>query len=116
MMGIHEQQRGEPNMEEQATSSQKTLRLDRPVSVIIPRALREQDAASYLGFSSSYLRNQRVADMRAIRRGEPIKGPAWITVETAVRYLREDLDAWLDAHRMDPGQGDPLMAGELETA
>ena len=46
------------------------LRLDRPISVIVPRAMRETDAGTYTGFSPSYLRNQRAADMRALRRGE----------------------------------------------
>lgn len=84
-----------------------TPKLDRPVSVIIPKALREQDAAAYVGFSSSHLRNQRAADMRAIKTGAGIKGPRWVTIGSAVRYLREDLDDWLNAHRVDPGQGDP---------
>lgn len=83
------------------------LRLDRPISMIVPRSLREQDAAAYVGFSSSYLRNTRVADMRSEAAGLPIKGPRWINVGAAVRYLRDDLDAWIDSFRVDPGQGDP---------
>lgn len=90
------------------------LRLDRPISIIVPRALREQDAAAYVGFSASYLRNQRVSDVRALRRGDAIKGPRWVTIETAIRYLREDLDDWLNANRVDPCQGDPV--GETEAA
>ena len=88
-----------------------TPRLDRPISVILPRALRESDAASYIGFSASYLRNQRVADARAMKRGAEIKGPRWVTIQTAIRYLREDLDDWLNAGRTDPGQGDPETIG-----
>ena len=88
-----------------------TPRLDRPVSVVTPRALRENDAATYVGFSASYLRNQRVADMRLLAKGKPIEGPRWINVGTAVRYLREDLDAWIDSFRTDPGQGDPTVTG-----
>lgn len=87
------------------------LRLDRPISVIIPRALRESDAAAYIGFSPSYLRNQRVSDLRALRRGGAIKGPRWVTIATAIRYLREDLDNWLNANRVDPCQGDPELIG-----
>lgn len=83
-----------------------TERQYRPPSVIAPRALRENEAAQYLGFSSSYLRNTRVADMRARREGKATKGPRWVTIDTAVRYLREDLDDWLNQHRIDPGQGD----------
>ncbi|MBL8329337.1 MAG: hypothetical protein JNJ71_10830 [Rubrivivax sp.] len=87
----------------------ETPQLNRPVSVITPRALREHDAAAYLGFSSSYLRNQRVADMRKMAKGEEIDGPRWVNIGTAVRYLREDLDAWIDSFRVDPGQGDPSL-------
>ncbi len=87
-------------------------RLDRLVPVITPRALREQDAAAYCAMSSSYLRNTRVADMRRLSKGEPIEGPRWINVGTAVRYLRDDLDDWLNAFRLDPGQGDPNVGGE----
>ena len=88
-------------------------RLDRPVSLVNPRALREHDAATYVGFSSSYLRNKRVADMRRLSKGAPIEGPRWINVGTAVRYLREDLDDWLNAFRLDPSQGDPNVEGDV---
>lgn len=88
-------------------ANDSTPRLERPVSVIMPRSLREHDAASYCGFSSSYFRNLRVADARRQARGEEIEGPRWVNFGTAIRYFREDLDEWLDAHRIDPGQGDP---------
>jgi hypothetical protein len=81
-----------------------------PVS-IGPRAMREIDAAAYCGFSGSYFRNLRVADMRRRGRREPITGPRWINVGTAVRYMVEDLDAWLDSHRTDPAQADPRETG-----
>ncbi|MGV1046678.1 hypothetical protein [Limnohabitans sp.] len=101
-----------PIMETHQTAQHLALRLDRPVSDIVPRALREGDAAAYIGFSPSYLRNQRVSDVRALRRGEGIKGPRWVTIATAIRYLREDLDEWLNASRVDPGQGDPGPIGD----
>ena len=66
-----------------------------------PRSLRERDASNYLGFCPSYLRNLRVADSRRKARGEPIAGPRWVTFGTAIRYFKEDLDEWLDAHRVD---------------
>jgi hypothetical protein len=103
-------------MQQQASQGRQTEQTDRLANVIIPRSFRVVEAANYTGFAASFLNNLRCADMRAARLGKPVRGPRWITVGTAVRYLREDLDAWLDAHRMDPGQGDPLMAGELETA
>ncbi len=74
---------------------------DRQMPVVAPRAMREPDAAAYVGFSASYLRNTRVADMRKVAAGGAIDGPRWIHVGTAVRYLREDLDAWLDAFRRE---------------
>jgi len=74
---------------------------DRPMPVVAPRALREPEAAAYVGFSASYLRNTRVADMRKAAAGGAIDGPRWVHIGTAVRYLREDLDAWLDAFRKE---------------
>lgn len=69
------------------------------IAALPPRSLRETDAAGYCGFSASYFRNLRVADMRRRANGAAIEGPRWINVGAAVRYLREDLDAWLDGHR-----------------
>ena len=86
------------------TSEAQGLRPNRPMTTIAPRALREGDAAKYVGFSSSYLRNQRVADMRKVADGRQIDGPRWINFGVAVRYLLEDLDAWIDSHRPDGGQ------------
>lgn len=83
------------------------LKLSRPVVVVHPRSLRENDAAAYVGFSSSYLRNLRHIDSRRRAAGQTPIGPVWYHFQTAVRYFVEDLDAWLDSHRRDPGQGDP---------
>jgi hypothetical protein len=94
-----------------AANTPEHPRLDRPISVIAPRSLREQDAAAYCGFSGSYLRNLRVADMRRLERGEDIQGPRWTHFGTAVRYMREDLDDWIDSHRTDPAQADPRETG-----
>lgn len=79
--------------------------IDRPsIVVVAPRALRENDAAAYLSLSAPFLRNLRTQDARRKERGEPIQGPRWISLDVgrgsgarpAVRYLREDLDRWLD--------------------
>ena len=91
--------------------SKTTPRLERPVSVVTPRAMREQDAASYVAMSSSYLRNTRLADMRRLAKGQAISGPRWVNIGAAVRYLREDLDAWIDSFRIDPGHADPDDGG-----
>lgn len=74
---------------------------------LTPRSLRENDAAAYCGFSGSYFRNLRTADLRRQAKGQAIEGPRWLNVGTAVRYLREDLDAWLDGHRVVPDQAEP---------
>lgn len=103
LVAVHE------NRTMNTASQPSTQRHYLPLSVITPRALRENEAAQYLGFSASYVRNTRTADMRAIRQGMPIKGPRWVVVETAIRYLREDLDDWLNQHRIDPGQYDPQV-------
>jgi len=59
-------------------------------------ALGERDAARHIGYSVQYLR-----DARRNRRG-----PAYIRVGRSIRYLPRDLDAWLDAHRVDPAAAD----------
>jgi len=97
-----------PNDSVQSKRSAEKPNLNRPIVVIPARAFREGDAAAYLGLSASYLRNLRVADGRRLKAGDPIQGPRWINIgQRAIRYLREDLDAWLDAHRRDPAMGDP---------
>lgn len=84
----------------QATTSPALHEQHPTIAPLQPRALREPAAAEYCGFSSSYLRNTRVADMRRQAKGEAIEGPRWINIGTAVRYLREDLDAWLQSRRI----------------
>jgi predicted DNA-binding transcriptional regulator AlpA len=64
------------------------------------RAFNEFEAANYLGMSASYLRISRMDGDRANRT----PGPSFIKVGKAVRYLKEDLDAWLEAHRVTRGK------------
>ncbi len=47
----------------------------------------EQQAARYLGFSLPTLRRWRYA------------GPAHIKIGRSIRYIRADLDRFMDAHR-----------------
>ncbi|MFN7916898.1 MAG: helix-turn-helix domain-containing protein [Vicinamibacterales bacterium] len=56
-----------------------------------PATLFENDAANYVGFSTAYLRLCR-------SKG---RGPAFIRVGRSIRYRVADLDAWLDAHRVE---------------
>jgi predicted DNA-binding transcriptional regulator AlpA len=51
----------------------------------------ERDASHLTGFSTSYLRQAR---MRRV-------GPPFIKVGRAVRYRVEDLDQFLDSHRVE---------------
>jgi len=53
--------------------------------------LPEPDAAEYIDMSAAYLRQAR-------RRGN---GPAYIQIGRSVRYRVSDLDAFLDANRVE---------------
>ncbi|NVJ45537.1 MAG: helix-turn-helix domain-containing protein [Cytophagia bacterium] len=56
------------------------------------RALSEQEASQYIGMSRSYLRQSRMHGNRERRT----PAPPFIKVGRSVRYLREDLDSWLN--------------------
>lgn len=56
------------------------------------RALNDREAAAYLGMSVSFLRQDRLNGHREGRT----PGPRWIKIGRSVRYLREDLDEWLE--------------------
>lgn len=58
------------------------------------RAYTEQETATYIGMSRSYLRQSRMEGQRNNRT----IAPPFIKIGRAVRYLKEDLDAWLDSH------------------
>ena len=57
-----------------------------------PRALTELEAAKYIGMSRSYLAQARMDGNRQSRT----PAPPFIKIGRSVRYLREDLDLWLD--------------------
>jgi len=59
--------------------------------------LTDPEAAQYIGMSVSFLRQSRMDGVRTNRT----QGPIYIKIGRAVRYVREDLDAWLDEHRVD---------------
>ena len=54
-------------------------------------ALREPDAASYIGLSRAYLRQARMHG----------RGPAFVRIGRAVVYRPGDLDQFLTDHRVD---------------
>jgi predicted DNA-binding transcriptional regulator AlpA len=58
----------------------------------VARPLDERDAAAYVGFTVSALRLWRRQD----------RGPSYIQVNRSIRYRVSDLDAWLNAHLVDP--------------
>ncbi|MGF1749533.1 helix-turn-helix transcriptional regulator [Vibrio cionasavignyae] len=59
------------------------------------RAYTEQETAEYIGMSRSFLRQSR---MEGQRKNRTI-APPFIKIGRAVRYLKEDLDGWLESHR-----------------
>lgn len=59
-------------------------------------ALSEKEAAAYIGMSVPYLRCDRVNGHREGRT----PGPPFVKIGRTVRYLKVDLDAWLDSHRV----------------
>lgn len=59
---------------------------------ITQRALPEREAATYIGMSVSYLRRGRL-------EGSGSPTPPYVRIGRSVRYLREDLDLWLDGLR-----------------
>lgn len=61
-----------------------------------PRSLTEKEAAEYLGLSRSTLRQGR---MRG-RRRSGIPTPPYVRLGRTVRYLKDDLDTWLEQHRV----------------
>ncbi len=57
------------------------------------RVYREEEAAAYIGMSRSFLRQARMNGDRVGRT----PGPPWIRIGSrAIRYLKEDLDGWLE--------------------
>ena len=61
-----------------------------------PHALTEQQAAHYLSMSRSFLRQGR---MNGDREGRTPTPPYLKIGSRSVRYLKEDLDNWLEQFR-----------------
>jgi predicted DNA-binding transcriptional regulator AlpA len=66
------------------------------------RALRDPEAAHYIGMSESFLRQSRMDGIRENRT----PGPPFVKIGRAVRYLVEDLDDWLKQCRQEPRTGE----------
>jgi predicted DNA-binding transcriptional regulator AlpA len=59
------------------------------------RVYKESEAASYICMSRSFLAQDRAYGTLANRT----PGPKYIKIGRSIRYLKEDLDVWLDQHR-----------------
>ncbi|MDX2164348.1 MAG: DNA-binding protein [Gammaproteobacteria bacterium] len=60
------------------------------------KAFNEKEASLYIGMSLGYLRQDRVNGPR----GNRTPGPSFIKIGRTIRYLKEDLDTWLETHRI----------------
>lgn len=60
------------------------------------RAYTEKEAAIYLGVVPSTLRRARMEGIRKAR----FESPPYIRVGRTIRYLKDDLDLWLEQHRI----------------
>ncbi len=61
------------------------------------RGFKEKEAAEYIGMSCAFLRQDRMNGARKNRT----RGPKAIKIGRSVRYLKEELDAWLEAFYND---------------
>jgi hypothetical protein len=64
------------------------VRSQLPVPV---KAVNEKDAAVYIGLTVAYLRKARWLG----------KGPRFLRLGRTIRYRIEDLDEWLEQHRVE---------------
>ena len=58
--------------------------------------LTEKEASEYIGMSRSFLRQDRMNGYRVNRT----PGPTFMKLGRSIRYRKQDLDEWLDKHRM----------------
>jgi len=61
------------------------------------RVFNEVEAASYICMSRSFLSQDRING--ALKNRTP--GPKYIKIGRSIRYLKDDLDSWLDHHRQN---------------
>jgi len=57
-----------------------------------PRMMNEEMAGEYVGLKKRTMQDRRLKMMP----------PRFVKMGSAVRYLKEDLDAFIDANRVDP--------------
>ena len=61
----------------------------------LSHALTEQQAAQYINYSRSFLRQGRINGDRENRTPTP----PYLKIGRSVRYLKQDLDTWLNKFR-----------------
>ena len=61
------------------------------MNLVESQTLKDPEAAKYIGMSESWLRQARM-------NGNP-DAPPFLKIGRAVRYLQDDLDAWLESRR-----------------
>lgn len=59
------------------------------------RAFTEVEASQYIGMSRSFLRQSRMEGNRTGRT----PAPPFIKIGRSIRYLKDDLDKWLESFR-----------------
>lgn len=59
--------------------------------------LTEKEAAIYIGMSRSYLRQDRMRDVKP----NHIPGPPYVKLGRTIRYMQQDLDQWILEHRVE---------------
>jgi hypothetical protein len=59
------------------------------------KAFKESEAANYICMSCSFLSQDRMNGALKNRTPEP----GYIKIGRSVRYLKDDLDLWLEQHR-----------------
>lgn len=64
-------------------------------SSLSPAALNEKDAAKYIGMSVYFLQRKR---MKKGKLSGQTPGPKWIKIGNRIRYLKCELDHWLQKH------------------
>jgi predicted DNA-binding transcriptional regulator AlpA len=72
------------------------------------RALSEIETAEYIGMSRSFLRQSRMEGNRENRT----PAPPFIKIGRAVRYLKDDLDNWLDSFLRMQHLGQKSLGGD----
>lgn len=64
-------------------------------AIMDKKVFRESEAANYICMSRSFLAQNRTHGI--LERRTP--GPKFVKIGRSIRYLKDDLDLWLEQHR-----------------